>query len=80
MNNYDVNACKKGFNALCEEADETNLVSSEDCQYWVYERGYQAAMQDIMQVINAGSLIKTQFESENQDRATMVDQPRQIFH
>ncbi len=35
------------FSAICDEADRSELVSSEDCNYWVFESGYQAAKQEL---------------------------------
>jgi hypothetical protein len=58
MNEYDVNACMKAFTKLCEEAERSELVGSEDCQYWLFERGYKAAMEEMMEIINAGKVEK----------------------
>jgi hypothetical protein len=52
MNNYDAEACLKAFTSLCEELDSNPLASAEDCQYWVFERGYKAAMEEILKVIS----------------------------
>lgn len=51
MNNYDANACVSAFSKFCEETERNELTSSEDCQYWVFERGYAAAMQAVAKVI-----------------------------
>lgn len=58
MNEYDVNACMKAFTTLCEEVERSALVSSEECQYWVFERGYMAAMEEMIEIINAGKVGK----------------------
>jgi hypothetical protein len=47
MTNNEAVKCMNAFNTICEEADRSALVSSEDCNYWVFERGYQAAMQEL---------------------------------
>jgi hypothetical protein len=47
MTNNEAVKCMNAFNAICDEADRSELVSSEDCNYWVFERGYQAAMQEL---------------------------------
>jgi hypothetical protein len=54
MNEYDNNACMSAFSKLCDEAEHSETVSSEECQYWVFERGYKAAMEEMIKVINAG--------------------------
>lgn len=51
MNDYDANACISAFNEFCEESERNALASNEDCQYWVFERGYIAAMQEVAKVI-----------------------------
>jgi hypothetical protein len=47
MTNYEAENCMAAFKAICESADRSELVSSEDCHYWVFESGYQAAMQEL---------------------------------
>jgi hypothetical protein len=54
MNDYDVNACMNSFSELCDEAERSELVSAEECQYWVFEQGYKAAMAEMIKTINAG--------------------------
>ena len=51
MDDYEANACMSAFGKLCEEAERNELTSSEDYQYWVFERGYLAAMQEVAKVI-----------------------------
>ena len=58
MNNYDANACASSFSQLCDEADRSELVSAEECQYWVYEAGYKAAMAEMIKTINNGKTDK----------------------
>ncbi len=59
MNDYDVKACMTAFSKLCDEVEGSELVSIEDCQYWVFERGYKAAMEEMIKTIEAGQLEKT---------------------
>jgi hypothetical protein len=58
MNDYDVNACMVAFSKLCEDAERSELVSAEECQYWVFESGYQAAMAEMIKIIKAGQIEK----------------------
>ena len=51
MENNDANECLNAFSKLCDELDSNELVGAEECQYWVFERGYQAAMQEVAKVI-----------------------------
>ncbi len=47
MNNDEADKCMDAFKEICEEADHSELVGSEGCAYWVFERGYQAGMQEM---------------------------------
>ena len=58
MDDYDANACISAFGKFCEVA-RNELTSSEEYQYWVFERGYLAAMQDIAKVIKLRDTVKT---------------------
>ena len=40
----------KPSNALCEELNASELVATEEFQYWVFERGYNAALETIANV------------------------------
>lgn len=51
MNNYDANACMNTFSQLCDEVERRELVSAEECQYWVFEAGYKAAMDEMIKTI-----------------------------
>lgn len=56
MNDYDANACVSAFSKFCEETERNELASNEDCQYWVFERGYTAAMLEVAKVITLRQL------------------------
>ena len=45
MESTDCDACFKAFNVLCEEFSSPDLIASEEFQYWVFERGYKAALE-----------------------------------
>ena len=51
MNNHEADKCMDAFKEICEEADCSELVGSDECAYWVFERGYLAAMQEVAKVI-----------------------------
>ena len=59
MDDFEVNACMLAFSEFCEEAERNELTGSEEYQYWVFERGYLAAMQDIAKVIKLRDTVKT---------------------
>jgi hypothetical protein len=42
MKNFDANACMDAFCALCEEFAINDLMSLDECQYWVFELGYRS--------------------------------------
>ena len=51
MDDYDANACISAFGKFCEETERNELTSSEEFQYWVFELGYKAAMQEVAKII-----------------------------
>jgi hypothetical protein len=61
MKTTERNACLEAFNVLqgelkvCSQKDK-NI--SEDCPYWVFERGYRAAVQELMDIANTGVQVK----------------------
>ena len=50
MDSTDCDACFKVFNVLCEELSSSELIAAEEFQYWVFERGYNAALETIANV------------------------------
>jgi hypothetical protein len=42
MKNFEANACMDAFCALCEQLAHDNLISLDECQYWVFELGYKS--------------------------------------
>ncbi|MEQ1598251.1 MAG: hypothetical protein ABL880_02680 [Methylotenera sp.] len=52
MNLTENNVCLEAFNSLCKELNATNLVKMDECQYWVFERGYKAALEELISNIS----------------------------
>ena len=50
MDSSDCDACFKVFNVLCEELSSSELIVREELQYWIFERGYNAALETIANV------------------------------
>ena len=44
--------CMQSFKKTCDQADQSELISSEECNYWVFEQGYKAAMQALLNKSN----------------------------
>ena len=44
MESKDCDACFRAFKALCEEINNSNSTGKEEFNYWVFERGYNAAL------------------------------------
>ena len=59
MTDYDANACMSAFGKFCEAAERNELTSSEEYQYWVFERGYFAAMQEVANVIQLRQSVRS---------------------
>ena len=69
MDDYDANACMSAFGKFCEAAERNELTSSEEYQYWVFERGYLAAMQEVAKVIQ----LRQSFRSVDLDLQTTTN-------
>ncbi len=48
MSLTDNNVCLDAFNCLCEELSVSKLLNKEKCQYWVFESGYKAALEEMI--------------------------------
>ena len=59
MDDYDANACISTFGKFCEETERNELTSSEEYQYWVFERGYLAAMQEVAKVVQLRQSVRS---------------------
>jgi hypothetical protein len=55
MNAADTNLCLEAFNRLCEELNTSTLLNLEECQYWVFERGYKAAVDEMINNISVAA-------------------------
>jgi hypothetical protein len=61
METTDRNACLEAFNVLQGELKvdvQHDDKTSEDCPYWVFERGYRAAVQELMDIAETGVQVK----------------------
>ena len=45
LSNDEAELCLQAFKKSCDQADQSELISSEECAYWLFEQGYKAAMQ-----------------------------------
>jgi hypothetical protein len=52
MNLAGHNICLEAYTKLCDELTTSNLVSIDECQYWVFERGYRAALEELISNIS----------------------------
>ncbi len=58
MKLLEENICLTAFHALCEELTTSKLVGLEECQYWLFERGYKAAVEELIQNISVAASAK----------------------
>jgi hypothetical protein len=61
MQTTERNACLEAFNQLQGELkidSQNDKKTSEDCPYWVFERGYRAAVQELMDIADTGVQVK----------------------
>ena len=57
METTDRNACMEAFNNLQNEL-QGGKQTIELCPYWVFERGYRAAVQELMDIADTGLQVK----------------------
>ncbi|MBC7756959.1 MAG: hypothetical protein H7Z20_10055 [Bdellovibrio sp.] len=74
MKLLEENICLTAFNALCEELTISKLVDLEECQYWLYERGYKAAVEEMIQNIAVAASAN---ETISLERKYLAKQTRQ---
>ena len=48
MSITESNLCFDAFNRLCDELNASKLLSKEECQYWIFESGYKAALEEMI--------------------------------
>ena len=58
MSLTDNNVCLDAFNCLCENLNVPKLLSKEKCQYWAFESGYKAALEEM--IANTSAVTKSQ--------------------
>lgn len=63
MENFDANMCMDAFCALCEELVLNELVNIDECQYWVFEQGFQSG---------SGSLLEFSALCDMADRSELI--------
>ena len=51
----DENICLTACYALCEELSTSKLVCLEECQYWLFERGYKATVEELIHNISVAA-------------------------
>jgi hypothetical protein len=56
----DNSVCLDAFNKLCEELSTSKLVGSEELQYWMFERGYNAALKELINNISIAAKSQNQ--------------------
>ena len=44
LNSDEAEQCKQAFKKSCDQADQSELISGEECSYWVLGQGYQVAL------------------------------------
>lgn len=44
----------EAFQKLCNEIEDSTLAGTEECQYWVFERGYRTAIQQLIDIMENG--------------------------
>ena len=64
MESTDGNACFKAFNDLCENLAHSELAVSEEFNYWVFERGYMAALETVANMQKVDSFLEAVWSTQ----------------
>jgi hypothetical protein len=72
MNVTDSKICLEAFNSLCKELNASNLVKMDECQYWVFERGYKAALEELISNISIAAKSQNRPTLENKYLAKSI--------
>ncbi|NOU25912.1 MAG: hypothetical protein HOO90_10325 [Methylotenera sp.] len=54
MSQTERNACREAFEALCNEVRSDGSADVAELNYWLFERGYRAAVQELMTIAETG--------------------------
>jgi hypothetical protein len=54
----DRNSCMEAFTRLQVELEMDKDNRADSCPYWVYERGYRAAVQELLEIAETGVQLK----------------------
>lgn len=54
MSFNDNSSAMEAFKVLCDELECSDLMNTDECQYWVFERGYRAAIQNFIDIMETG--------------------------
>lgn len=54
MNFNDNSAAMDAFKVMCDELERSELMNTDECQYWVFERGYRSAIQNLIEIMETG--------------------------
>jgi hypothetical protein len=54
MSQTERNACMEAFQALCSEVHNDESKEIAENNYWLFERGYRAAVQELMTIAETG--------------------------
>ena len=58
----DNNAAMEAFNELCDQLESSEIIGTEEARYWVFERDYRAAVQEFIEIMEAG-VVRKKFTS-----------------
>ena len=61
MSIIESNLYLDAFNRLCDELDASKLLSKEECQYWIFERGYLASLEERLPILQLPQTRKVKF-------------------
>ena len=54
MSDLERNVCYEAFTKMCDKLREDGLLSDTEAQYWLYEKGFSAALDELLKIADTG--------------------------
>lgn len=54
MSELERNVCYESFSKLCDKLRDDKLVSDTEAQYWLFEKGFSAALDELLKISDTG--------------------------
>ena len=78
VNMAEYNACMEAFERLCEDVNADKKSAIDQSDYWLFELGFRSAIEELLNIVDAGTQTKEFVSPRFQMLADKILQAR--FH